>query len=376
MNRIVNVLTYFIFFVILINSVCLCVHTQPLNHPIQQLMLEAQHAKERFQFEQAKNLYEEIIKLEPGIPNHYVEISKLWIGLNDVEQSRMALEKALECDSHHAEALTLLAIYYQDEKQDYPKAESVLQTVLQYHPNHQPAQKLFVEMLIEQRKLDAAIELMNQINPTSMPPGYTEYLKAKIAFLLNDNTAALKAFQSAEQKGFSPPELHRYLAQLYHQNNMPEQAQKHQQQFQTLTQTQNERKQMWQLLRLHPNDAGRWFALGIHYLASHDLENALSYLDKGLELDAKQAKIQSLAGKIALRLNHPKQAISYIKAALALQPDSYDDWNNLGVCHILLKEYQQAVTAYETSIQKGNSSPQIYENLASAKAKLSLKQQN
>lgn len=337
---------------------------------LQELLQQAHDAKERFLFEQAKDLYERIIALEPENPEHYVEISKLWIGLHDVEQSRIALEKALELKPYHPAALSLLAIYFQDEKQDFAKAQELLQRSVEHHPNHVQSRKLLLELFLQLRQLDEASQLIEQINAKAMPSGYLSYQKGIIAFYRKETDTALQMFQAAEQQRYEEPELHRYLAQIYHQKQNKDKAIYHQQQFQKLKQVQNERKQLWQLLRLHPNHAGRWFALGIHYVSNNDLESALSYFDKGFEIDQKQEKLWSLAGKIALRLKQPKRAVGYIENALVMNSDSSDNWNNIGVCHMLNQDFEKAVHAFEMSIQKGNTNPQVQQNLELAKSKV------
>jgi tetratricopeptide (TPR) repeat protein len=355
---------------LLIWIICLAAAGQGDPTSALQLFRQAQEARERFQFETAKDFYEQIIALEPDDPNHYVEISKLWIGLDDVEQSRKSLERALELSPYHPDALSLLAIYYQDEKQDLIKAQELLQLSSEHHSEHVQSQTLLLEIYIQLRQLDKASQLVDSIHPGSKPDGYIDYQKAVIAFVNHDFDTALRLFQAAENMDYKPLELHRYLAQVYHQKQDSTQAQYHQQQFQKLKQIQNERKQLWQLLRLQPNDAGRWFALGIHYLSNDDLEHALPYLEKGIEIDPSQEKILSLAGKIALRLKQPKRAVPFISKALEINGNSMENWNNLGVCHMLNRDYPSAVHAFEQSIQHGNSNPQVRQNLELAKSKL------
>ncbi len=350
--------------------VCITALGQIDKQNIAEYIQKAHEAKVRFQFEEALALYNKVIQLEPQNPDHYVEISKLRIGAGDVEESYNALQNALQLDDRHAEALLFLAIYYQDEKQDYPEAERLLKKALRHHSNHAQIQKLYIENLIEQRELKPAFEFIEQMSPAPHPDGYVDFLMGKISFLQHDIEPAFAAFQQSLQKGYTSTELHRFLAQICHQKNMPEQAKKHQEQFQELTRVENERKKLRQLVRLNPNDASRWFSLGFHFLSSHELKDALSHLQRGLELDPSQAKIQSLAGKLALQLKQPSQAILFIQKALEINPDTAEDWNNLGVCYIMTEQYEKAIQAFNASIQKGNTSSQTQSNLNLAKSKL------
>ena len=341
-----------------------------IGNSTQELQQRAQNAIEHYRFEEAQSLLTQLIEQDPPHPEWYVQLGATWIGLQNPEKAREAFERAIQLDPDHAEAHTLLAIYYYEEVQNSAEAEKHLLRALETHPHYKKALQLWIEILVSQRRLEEAVQQVQTWKEIQLDEGTYYFFQGQIAFLQNQLEPAETHFQKALKAGATYPEIHRFLAQIYQALGKTDLAQSHLKQFQERKKIEQTKTFLLQQIRLKPEDAARWFALGIYYLQNNDSDRALSHLTRGLELDSNQAKIQSLVGKIYLQRNQADDALPYVQKAVEINPDSGEDWNNLGICYLFQKDYSRAIAAFENALQRGGDNPRIRSNLEAARAQI------
>ncbi|MBL4655156.1 MAG: tetratricopeptide repeat protein [Bacteroidia bacterium] len=112
------------------------------------------------------------------------------------------------------------------------------------------------------------------------------------------------------------------------------------------------------------NNARAHFNLGREYAISgldankgEDIQLALNYLKRSLEIDPKFYDSQFLLAVVHSNLKKHKEAINHYKRAIALNPPVTDPQNsietallNLGISHEALGNYQEAITSYKSVI--------------------------
>jgi uncharacterized protein (TIGR03032 family) len=104
-----------------------------------------------------------------------------------------------------------------------------------------------------------------------------------------------------------------------------------------------------QLLKQHPEAATVWHLLSLICLQQEQPEQALSHIQRALELDA-QPDFYSQAGVVYSRLGKLETGIDCYKQALALQPNLIHTRFNLGLAYQKLGQLDRAEPVYQTLI--------------------------
>ena len=110
------------------------------------------------------------------------------------------------------------------------------------------------------------------------------------------------------------------------------------------------------------------FYLGSCHIALGDPKTALSYLEAALNLEPNQQDIPSICSYMGIALKDMgeyRQALSILKKGEQLDQERTDIYNLMGFCHFMLKEHEAAIKNFETVIQLDPSSAIDYANIAS-----------
>jgi adenylate cyclase len=108
-------------------------------------------------------------------------------------------------------------------------------------------------------------------------------------------------------------------------------------------------------LAMDESDAQSYRALAAFYMFSKEYEKALSLFQQGLELDANDAYLAMNMSWVLLRLRRPEEAIAFAKRAIRLNPlekkFQAKCFLRLGSAYRQMKQYDEAILAYEKAVQ-------------------------
>ena len=110
------------------------------------------------------------------------------------------------------------------------------------------------------------------------------------------------------------------------------------------------------------------FYLGSCHIALGDPKTALTYLEAALNLEPNEQDVPSIYSYmgVALKdLGEYRQALSVLKKGEKLDQERTDIYNLMGFCHFKLKEHEAAIQNFKTVIQLDPSSAIDYANIAS-----------
>ncbi len=98
-----------------------------------------------------------------------------------------------------------------------------------------------------------------------------------------------------------------------------------------------------------------------------DTVNAKEYIKRSMELSPSSYEANSLLGLIALLEGDINQAISSFKNIVSQKPNDPSNLNNLGLCYLLLTQYEKAIEFFNLSSQIAPENTTYHLNAADAK---------
>jgi ribosomal protein S12 methylthiotransferase accessory factor len=110
------------------------------------------------------------------------------------------------------------------------------------------------------------------------------------------------------------------------------------------------------------------FYLGSCHIALGDPKTALTYLEAALNLEPNEQDVPSIYSYMGVALKDMgeyRQALSVLKKGEKLDQERTDIYNLMGFCHFKLKEHEAAIQNFKTVIQLDPSSAIDYANIAS-----------
>src|SRR6185369_8150551 len=88
-------------------------------------------------------------------------------------------------------------------------------------------------------------------------------------------------------------------------------------------------------------------AQGLEYHRAGDIARAEEFYRQALALDSSSAEGWVRLGTACLGLRHVEEAVKCLQQGIALQPDHFDAYNNLGVALDRLGQEDEALACYQ-----------------------------
>ncbi|MDY6912948.1 MAG: tetratricopeptide repeat protein [Planctomycetota bacterium] len=104
-------------------------------------------------------------------------------------------------------------------------------------------------------------------------------------------------------------------------------------------------------IRINPNKPEAYNNLAIIYDSQNRLYDAIRAYKASLELDTHQPQLLLNFGSTYMRQGRIKSALHLFKLAAEEAPNDPHPWEQIGICYYHLRDYDQAVTAYEQAIE-------------------------
>lgn len=343
---------------------------QASSNPIQDLIHKAGQAEKRYMFSEALSFYQKAIELDANNAELYVGVARQLIGLERLAEARDSLEKAVKIQSAHAEAQTLLGVYFQKIANDFPSAETHFRDAIEADPKYARPQYLLGELFVSLQRLDDAYAVYGQLCK-NLPDVYEGHCGlGNILLKQNKTEEAVKELKRAIEISPSNPETYRFLGQALAKQGQKEESQAALKQYQERKDNENKLIQLLRSTRRNPTVADHWFQLGGFYLHNRESRKAIEALERGLELEPKRTAVYGYVGALYLQLKDLNPAEKYLKQAIDLDPKNPEIYNNLGVCYMFKNDYRNAVDAFQKSIDLGNKDPRVAGNMQAALKKL------
>jgi len=121
-----------------------------------------------------------------------------------------------------------------------------------------------------------------------------------------------------------------------------------------------------QLLAQAPAHTLALYRSGLLELQDGHPDTALALVERAIAAEANEPRYQFVLGQALQALRRWDKAIDAYEAALKLQPDFLDAWNNLGICRQRRGQFPQAAAAYRQALLLESKNAGVMANLGTA----------
>jgi tetratricopeptide (TPR) repeat protein len=300
------------------------------------LASEGQAALRNQQFDRAAQVYEQIIKLDPGSAQGHSNLGLALYLAAKYPRAITEFQKALELDPHLDHTKVLLALSYFDSG-EIVRATPLLEKAYQANREDPVIVAHLGLAYMRQDKDDKALAVLShwvELEPNSpdalyfkgkaamylasdsfvqltkaAPDSYRMYqLRAEMLRQQGLSPAAINEYKKAISQKSDAAGLHYALGTLYREVGRLDEA---------LAEFNEE-------LRISPNDAMTDFFIGDVYLQQDNVEGAQQYLERALALQPGLADAQIDMAKTYHRQGKVADAVKLLQAVVATDPDQQD----------------------------------------------------
>ena len=120
-----------------------------------------------------------------------------------------------------------------------------------------------------------------------------------------------------------------------------------------------------EVIKINPDHARTNLLLGLVYADIGDLDQAVKYTEKALELDPSYNAYNNLALVYANRADFDKAIDNYEKA-MAINPSAFTPYYHMGLIYSAKKDYEKALTFYKKAVELNSQYADAYVGLGSA----------
>lgn len=308
----------------------------------------------RNNMEQLSQLGDKMIAAHPEAPDGYLWRAAAEGNRNDLDQAEKDFQTALQKDPNNVAATLDLAELRLKQKRT-ADARALLQQVLARDPNQVRALNLLVMMDLQDKKPDQALARV-QAQIAKVPNNPILYADlASLQMQMRDFAGAQGSAQHALSlnKGLEP------AVETYSQAQV------------ALGNTDGAISTWQQWLNGHPDDARATMLLGTLEQTRGDVNKAMDYFKKALQLDPNQAvAANNLAFLMVQNDQNADVALSYAQTARRLLPNSPDTADTLAWVYYHKGTYALARDLLEDAVKAEPNNPEIHYHLGMTYSKL------
>jgi len=124
--------------------------------------------------------------------------------------------------------------------------------------------------------------------------------------------------------------------------------------------------QLQKALQINPSYAQAHNNLGNAFLQKGQLEEAMAHYQKGLEINPNDAEAHSNLGIVLFRIGQVDKAMAEFQTALDINPYYFFAYYNLGLAYSQRNQFNQAITQYQKALQINPNYAGAHNNLGTA----------
>lgn len=312
---------------------------------IQNLIKQALYLHRLSKFDEAKILYEKILRLEPNHSDTLQLLGMLYNALNRKDEAIKLIKQAITIHAHYIYYNNLGSILQKQGKLD--EAIEAFKNALSLNPTYVEAYVNLGNTLHLQGKSTEAIEAFKKI--LSLNPNLAD-VYFKIGFILqtqNKHNEAIEPFIKAIS--LNP----KYTKAYYNLGVALQNEGKINQAIEAYTKA----------LSLNPHYVDAYNDLGNALQVQEKCDEAIMAYKKALSLNPNFANAYNNLGNIFQAKGRTEEAIEVYKKALSLNPNFAETYNNFGNVLQTQGKIEQAMEVYKKALSLNPNYASAYNNL-------------
>ena len=274
-----------------------------------ELALQSQQKKN---FQEAENLYNKILKVEPNFIAAHRNLGVLFRSLGEFKKAISSFEKIIEIDPNYINAHYSIGVIYK-ENGEYQKAKKKFEKLIEIDPNH-----------------------LNTLNDLGLT--YKE---------LGDNKKAINSFKKIIQINPNYIKAHNNLGVI----------------FELLGEYQKAISFFEKVIEINPNFIGVHHNFGVVYQKLEEYQKAINSYKKEIEFNPNSINTYFNLGFIFNKLGYYLKAINYYEKVIDIDSNYIKALNNLGNIFNQIYEPQKARECFNKIIKLDRGDMEVYCNL-------------
>lgn len=293
--------------------------------------------------EQAASLYQNLLQNYPDDGELLTILADIYIQLDREDEALNILRQININDPFYIQSLIIQADLY-DSQGLYEVCEQKLLEAEKIDPNEPIIQLALAEFYASIGRFAEAIYKFEQILPQAEEIGNTNINQrlAEIYSTAGEFEKAIHYYEKVLDDKLEIDSLYGYGFTAY-QAGMFERA------IEKLNET----------IELDPDYHSAYLPLARSYEHIEDLDNALKFAKKGLEVNPFQKELYQFAGKICLKRGEEKDAENYFKEAIKLDPSYIDAVLTLNKLYLKQMRYADIIDLVEPMLNDGEEDPYL-----------------
>lgn len=289
--------------------------------------------------QEAINLLQHAADTNPGNQEVQMELFRLLVLTNHINQAQSMGSKLLELHPKDAEVLYLNGIIFRSEG-DYPKAKTLLEQAVAIDPNFFNSRYNLGMVLVFLKEWQGAKEQLEKAIELGAPEPQVHFELAKALRGLGDNDRALEEMQTY-QRLKNEEEAGMEASNAAIEGDKALEAGKVQEALAHYREAADGK----------PDNAEYKYKLSVALHQSGDAEGERAQLEAAVKLDPKFAAAQSELGYLLSRSGDTAGAIDHFKLAVESAPEWVEAWINLAAQLAIGGQYTDARTAVDTALR-------------------------
>ncbi len=338
-------------------------YSADLVYEIAEFLLKQKH------YENVIEIMRELLLQDDNDERARFTIVQALLALDREEEAVAELSLAKEVSSN-PEKISLLLSRLHLRNGDNDKAIENLESVLEVKENPE-ARYLLAALFMEAEQWTEALEMLAAIKPVDEEFEDSVILQTRIYHQIDEIEKGLELLTGYLEIPETQRELFYILASsLYQENNQPERATEilatgirkfpesekllfeYGLQFERTGQLEAAIKAMEMIVERNPDHSEALNFIGYSWAdTDRNLEKALAYIERAMELTPGNGYIQDSLGWVHFKLGNLEIARDELTAALELVPDDPHIYDHLGDVYRALDMVDKALEAYRTALQ-------------------------
>ncbi|MCB9224737.1 MAG: tetratricopeptide repeat protein [Crocinitomicaceae bacterium] len=297
--------------------------------------------------EEALNLFQECVKLEPRYAEAYLNISYILYADKEMEGALTNAQLAYHNNKLQSAIYDQLGkCYYKNEM--YDSAAFFLKQGVDMGQSSEATFIFAGKSNYQIEEYESAIEFLNKALELNDKNPVTYNSRGKVYFRMAEYDQAELDFKKALEINPNSVGIYSNLANTLLDNGKTDEALE----YINLGMDKAENEEKVQLLLL----------LGNYYHSAGDFEKATETFDQAHELDDSNAHILNNQAAVLLDQDKFEEAIAKLDAAIDLQPEMMEAYFNRGIAYEMLRRVEEACSDWEEAFILGSEKAEEYLN--------------